>query len=572
MADENSTQIRAASYKGLVIAGTKCVQHLRGMEKNAQAVNDTLLHSILRKNARTAYGEQYGFGRIRDYREFAEKVPLTDYADYDPYIERMNVRGEKNVLTAASPEYFCVTAGTRGTPKKIPCTGEQSRLIRNYVNLYRFGLVNESLGNIWAEGATFSPVEVKARLSQGGTPEGYFSSKMLNDLGDLVVTASLSPRDVIWSDPGEDTRYLHLLYGLACRDVSEMNAAYVTVLLEMMRYLEANWQLLVQDIREGKIHADVSVLPEKRARLEAAMQPDPERADELEREFSKGFEDPVLPRIWKKLSLVVAAAGASFAPYLRQLRRYIGEDLPVYYHGYTASEAVLGVPVRLNSSEFLLLPDSCFYEFQPYDEENGTGVPQEDGAPLLKMNQLEKGKAYLVIITTVSGFYRYRMHDVVRVVDFRGTLPVIEFLYREGAVLSISGEHLSEATITKAVFTSAEEAGLDLTGFSVYTDAEAKSGGRYVFLIEPAGTDPLPDRKTLAETIFGKLKTLDLGIRAILPATAVPVVRWLRRGTYERYREWQGVRSMGGNQIKPPQILRTPEQIAFFTGETESEE
>ena len=100
MADDNSTQIRAASYKGLVIAGTKCVQHLRSMEKNAQAVNDTLLHSILRKNARTAYGEQYEFGRIRDYREFAGMVPLTDYADYSPYIERMNVRGEKNVLTA----------------------------------------------------------------------------------------------------------------------------------------------------------------------------------------------------------------------------------------------------------------------------------------------------------------------------------------------------------------------------------------------------------------------------------------------------------------------------------------
>ncbi|MBQ7487705.1 MAG: GH3 auxin-responsive promoter family protein, partial [Clostridia bacterium] len=396
-------QVRKTAFSALISGGKKSIEHLRDMEKKGQAVNDSLLHEILRKNARTAYGQQRGFAGIRTYEQYAAQVPLSEYQDYEDAIQRMSDLGEQNLLMSSTPDYYFLTSGTNGAPKRIPSSREQTRMIRNYLNLYRFGLVAQTLGDIWTEGATLSPVEVRVKKTDSGTLEGYFSAKLLYDLGDLVQTASLSPREVIWSEPGENTGYMHLRYGLACENVTELNAAYVTALLEMMRYLETNWQSLVRDIREGTIPEDAGYSPEKRAALLRNLRPDPERADVLEAEFQKGFEDPILPRIWRKLSLVTAAAGATFAPYLEQLRRYIGNDVQVYYHGYTASEAVMGVPVSLNSQQYELLPDSCFYEFQPYDEESGSILPFAEGAPLLRMSQLETGKAYVVIITNICG-------------------------------------------------------------------------------------------------------------------------------------------------------------------------
>ena len=35
-----------------------------------------------------------------------------------------------------------------------------------------------------------------------------------------------------------------------------------------------------------------------------------------------------------------------------------------------------------------------------------------------------------MVVSTLSGFYRYRFGDVVKVVDFHHKTPVVEFMYR----------------------------------------------------------------------------------------------------------------------------------------------
>jgi hypothetical protein len=41
------------------------------------------------------------------------------------------------------------------------------------------------------------------------------------------------------------------------------------------------------------------------------------------------------------------------------------------------------------------------------------------------------------VLTNVSGLYRYRLGDVVRVTDFENQCPVVEFLYRCVIILII---------------------------------------------------------------------------------------------------------------------------------------
>jgi hypothetical protein len=44
--------------------------------------------------------------------------------------------------------------------------------------------------------------------------------------------------------------------------------------------------------------------------------------------------------------------------------------------------------------------------------------------------QAEAGQMYEVVITNVSGLYRYRMGDVIKVCGFHFECPIVEFMYR----------------------------------------------------------------------------------------------------------------------------------------------
>ena len=50
--------------------------------------------------------------------------------------------------------------------------------------------------------------------------------------------------------------------------------------------------------------------------------------------------------------------------------------------------------------------------------------------------QTEADHTYELVITNASGLYRYRFGDVIKVVGFHNTCPVIEFHYRYLRVLT----------------------------------------------------------------------------------------------------------------------------------------
>src|SRR5688572_33275981 len=58
-----------------------------------------LLRRNLAQNAECAYGQAHAFAEIGDYAEFTRRVPLVDYADIEPWIERIKA-GEEHLLTS----------------------------------------------------------------------------------------------------------------------------------------------------------------------------------------------------------------------------------------------------------------------------------------------------------------------------------------------------------------------------------------------------------------------------------------------------------------------------------------
>ena len=172
MDNKTDTLFRQKTFQSLILGGNDVKKRLNVMKGSAQKVNDTLLYEILKKNAHTEYGAKYGFASIRSAEQYMSQVPLTDYTDYKPYVLRMSEQGEHNVLTSSRVDYFFSTAGTTGRPKLIPASREQFRLVTAYTNLYRYGLISESLGDIWTDGATFSPLEVRMEKTGSGAMRG----------------------------------------------------------------------------------------------------------------------------------------------------------------------------------------------------------------------------------------------------------------------------------------------------------------------------------------------------------------------------------------------------------------
>ncbi|KAI5656183.1 hypothetical protein M9H77_24976 [Catharanthus roseus] len=76
-----------------VAAGMKFVEELI---KNADFVQDQVLEEILKRNAKSEYLKQFLHGKF-DKENFKEKVPIVDYEDISPFIERLT-----NVLSDQS--------------------------------------------------------------------------------------------------------------------------------------------------------------------------------------------------------------------------------------------------------------------------------------------------------------------------------------------------------------------------------------------------------------------------------------------------------------------------------------
>ena len=71
----------------------------------------------------TEFGADHHFDKIKTVHDFKKRVPIRDYEDLKPYIDKVRM-GEKNILWKGKPLYFAKTSGTTSGAKYIPLTKE----------------------------------------------------------------------------------------------------------------------------------------------------------------------------------------------------------------------------------------------------------------------------------------------------------------------------------------------------------------------------------------------------------------------------------------------------------------
>ena len=594
-----------------VAGGLSALRRMEQASLRASEVSHETLMRIIRQNEDTEYGQKYDFRNIHSYEEYTLKVPFSEYSDYEPYIERMVLLGAKKLITASDVQYFAHTSGSSGAPKMIPRTKEELDILYSDIFMRAFGLREwtmagkQGLAEMGVSGMKDVSAGIKEYMPRckganfmetqiGFTPSGIAHGAISETLNHPADTAlcSVFPEELVYSAADYDRRHVKLLFALREKHLGYLMSTFSPMMYDMIVYLQKHWRELCEDLEAGEIRQEIAVDRRLRLTLNAMLQPDPKRADEIRSIMSEFGNGAFIPLIWPDLSMVACVGTAAFAPYMSKIRQHLGPDIAVDYLGYVASESTVAAQINEGEEAYMLLPYSGFFEFIPVDEgatsevvcssagaEESTSevhcstsrVPCSTGEstsrvsrPLL-MEQLEVGREYELVVTNLSGFYRYRIGDVIRVVGFHNRCPMIVFSYRKNQLASMYGEKITESVMQNSITRLAEESGTLILEYSIYPHKDSDPG-HYVVLLESdveIGPDLWPHYSEILDKIL--CEAHDSYCQKIEKKIMLPLeVRFVQPQTFALYRDLKVMEGASPNQIKPLHVINDDKLKRFF--------
>lgn len=519
----------------------------------------TLLH-ILGRNSETEYGRKYNFREINSKEEFRKNVPLSQYGDYKEYISHMIKEGAENLILSDKVNYYAVSSGTAGEPKYFPVSELEILFFIKYAYLYSHENIESFLGGSVKlcsnmERRLFLLNEIRCTPLGAGIKRGIISGipfDYLREKNRLWFRNLTSPSQVLFPKEGADMFYLRLRFALGYEDVEGILGTFVHQILYHMKYMEENWERLVDDIGMGIVSKKAGVSDKMRAELEKDLFPMPERADFLYREFSEGFDSPIVPRIWKDIKFTMGIGGEEFGKYEKKLRKYTG-DLARHCFIFGSSEGFMGAcPIMGRKAEYLLLPECGYYEFLT---EEGSLV-EEPG----------KGERYEIVFTGYSGLYRYKMKDVIEIVDFYNEIPVFKFAYRKDGFINIAGEKMELSKLKAAAEEFGRKYGIRTDEFFIYP-SDDDGVGNYVFLMETEEgkiTDKLAKEGGNAMDCELRKQSFDYDDCRSRGEISPAKVHFIKRGAFGDYAGMLRKRGVDTGQLKPVILLNMKEKREFF--------
>lgn len=432
-----------------------------------------VLFKILKDNAQTDCGQKWHFETLKTVEAYQNAVPVTGYDDYAPLIELTTRIGEKDIFTALPLAGYALTAGTTGVPKLIPCTQKH---LEQYV---------EAFTSMSVKGSTLLLFESMPRTfkyadqAELDAISGMVLAQVQKKIADVSYKRIISkgtytsPIELLITKEVMDSVHLRLLFALADKKLEQIIAPFTWGVVELFHYMEQHWEALVEDMEKGTISDGVKVSKELAASLEAKFVKNPKRAAELRAIFEEGFSEPIAGKIWPRLRRVIAAGSGGFGIYTEKLAGYLGEI--EHFNGlYASSEALLGFGREAGSDVYTLCEENAFCEFLPAGE--------TDFNQILLSDELEPGQEYEVIITNNSGFYRYRMGDVIRVKEREGEKVRFTYEYRINQTHSFVNERVNEKQVLEVVKAAQKQYHIGVSDYCYWADEDANG---YTIFMEP---------------------------------------------------------------------------------------
>ena len=507
-------------------------------------VNGKTLLKILRRNCKSKIGVKYNFKDIKCIEEF----PITSYEFYEEYIEEM-MKGNENILFSEKIEYFGHTSGTTGKQKLIPTTKTSRTIASKYMALLLNRFAYDNLKEQWNYGRALMISDiVTATYTDGGIPICSATSGGMKAIKNIIKYIYTSPIEVMEIKDKDTANYLHLLFALKEKNLAYIGAPFISNILDLFRILENNYKDLISDIKKGKINRKLNLDDDIRKKLNDFLKPNVGRADELEREFNKGFKG-VIKKIWPNVIYIASVTGANFSIYNDKVNYYT-DYIPIYSPAYAATEATIGINPYIKKIRYVIIPDTAFYEFIPIEE-----IDSDNPATFL-INELKVGEKYEIVITNYAGLYRYRLGDIVKVASYYNDSPEIEFLFRKNQVLNMVSEKTNEEQLTTAIKNSMNKLNLSLVDYTTMPD-NSVTPGKYIFYCEFKEKISKIKVKQLEEILDKELRKSNLAYDRARNNKKLGDIKMvvLKNGTFKIIKESLLKKGVSKNQIKIPRVI-----------------
>lgn len=391
-------------------------------------IQDSQLKELLRRAAQTSFGREHDFASITTYDDFRRRVPVVDYEQFAPYIERM-CRGERDVTWPGTVRWFAKSSGTTNAKSKfIPVTQEslegcQFRGAKDVISVY-LSTHNESR------------LFTGKCLTLGG-------SRKISRLNNESFTGDLSAIMI---------------------DNSPFWSQFVKTPAPRIALLE-EWEEKLEKITEATVNENVTSL--------AGV---PSWFLILLKHILKTTGKQDLHDVWPNLELFIHG-GINFTPYREQYNAIAPRGLN-FVETYNASEGFFAIQTDSRDSGLQLMLDyGVFYEFIPLSE-IGNPFPKS-----LTISDVTTDVDYAMIITTNGGLWRYLIGDTVR---FTSVAPhKIIISGRTKHYINAFGEELMVDNAEKALRKACEATGAQIheyTAAPIFMDGDNK--GCHQWLIE----------------------------------------------------------------------------------------
>ncbi len=434
-----------------------------------------VLDEILNYAKDTVIGNEHGFESIKSYDDYHTRVPMRDYEDHRPYVER-HTRGEEDVLFPGKPLMYNRSSGTTMLPKLIPVTPYNfQRTIKDRGKLWLYGL-SRSFPGIY-KGQSFSVVSPSDEgHTEDGTPFGSISGVMHQNIPEFMKLTHSAPFCATSIKNYDSKVYTMIRFSLAC-DVTVMFTGNPATVLNFALKTDEWKEDLIRDIRDGTLKADLELSPEIRSEAESYLQPARERASQLDR-IASSMDSFRPAEYWPNLKLIHTWKNGNTRLVIPKLGPWFRKDTPILDFGYIASEIMATDLIEPETDGSILQVQNGFYEFTRYEDEYNSG------REFLMAHQLEVGQRYYIYVTTFSGLYRYDMNDVIEVIGHFNSAPILRFLFKGKGITNMQGEKLSEDQFIEAVAQAANTTEISHDFFIGYADTDISGYILYIEFLE----------------------------------------------------------------------------------------
>jgi len=343
---------------------------------------EKVLERLLDTAKATLFGKHYNFEAIlkseNPSAKFAKDIPYFDYKTINKHWWRKLHDGEVDVTWLGSPNYYALSSGTTGkTSKKIPVTDDMLSAIKQ------------------------AGIDQVTALSNFDLPAQFFTKEAM----------------MLGSSTDLDKKDNHLegeISGITASNIPSWFKGFYKPGEDIAKI--DDWDKRVKTIAKRAKEWDIGALSGIPSWMELMLK------EVIDHHKVKNIHD-----IWPNLQ-VYTSGGVAFGPYKKSFNALLGKPITVI-DTYLASEGFIAFQARPETDAMQLVTDGgIYFEFVPFKPEyiNQDGSLKKD-VPSITLKDVELDQDYVLIISTVSGAWRYLIGDT------------IEFINVERAEIKITG-------------------------------------------------------------------------------------------------------------------------------------